>query len=98
MFTKLTNDDINVLVDGELGVNSLRLIEIVNGISNGKFVDIGVETGKSSRILLNNAIEKNNHVWGIDPIPAMGQDILDNPNYHYLCADSVQTGKNWDYG
>ena len=99
MFNKLTQNDIDVLVEGELGINSLKFIDIVNNIgTNKKLVDIGVETGKSSRILLNNAIEKNNTVWGIDPIPNMGQDILDNPNYKYLPADSVKTGAEWKNG
>lgn len=99
MFNQLTQNDINILVEGELGINSLKFIDIVNNIGNNKkLVDIGVETGKSSKILLNNAIEKNNIVYGIDPIPAMGQDILDNPNYKYIPEDSVKIGSEWKNG
>ncbi len=99
MFTKLTPEYTKELVEGELGINSLKFIDIVNNIgTNKKLVDLGVETGKSSRILLNNAIEKNNIVYGVDPIPNMGQDILSNPNYRYLAADSVKTGKEWKDG
>jgi len=98
MFNILTKQDIDWLVEGELGINSLKFIDIVNGISNGKFVDIGVETGKSSMILLNNAIEKNNLVWGIDPLKNIRKDILENPNYKYIQDDSVETGKNWKCG
>lgn len=99
MFNKLSQRDIAILVEGELGINSLKFINIVENIgTNKKLVDIGVETGKSSRILLNNAIDRNNIVYGIDPIPAMGQEILDNPNYRYLNADSVATGRDWKNG
>lgn len=95
MFNELTQNETQTLIDGELGINVVRFMEIVESMGNNNiFVDIGVETGKSSKILLNKAIQKNNKVFGIDPIPNMGQDILDNPNYEYVNGDSVSTGDN----
>jgi len=96
MFNELSPNEIQTLIDGELGINVVRFMEIVESMGNNNiFVDIGVETGKSSKILLNKAIQKNNKVFGIDPIPDMGQDILDNPNYKYIKGDSVKTGAEW---
>jgi hypothetical protein len=98
MFKNLQKEDVDWLVDGELGINSLKLIDIVNSFSNSIFVDIGVETGKSSMILLDNAIEKNNFVFGIDPLKNIRQDILINTNYRFIQDDSVEVGKNWNNG
>jgi SAM-dependent methyltransferase len=93
MFNILDENQINGLINGELGINVIRFMEIVNSMGkNNTFVDIGVETGKSSKILLNNAIENNNKVIGIDPIPAMDPAILENPNYVYIKGDSVHFG------
>ena len=99
MFTKLSDQDIINLKNGELGHNIGKLIEIRDSFGkNNLFVDIGVEGGKSSRILLDNAIENNNHVCGIDPIKDPGiSDILQNPNYIFLQKDSVASGKDWKY-
>lgn len=99
MFTKLTETDINVLKSGELGHNISKLMEIKKSFGkNNLFVDIGVESGKSSRILLDDAIELNNFVCGIDPIKDPGiSDLLENPNYIFLKKDSVASGKEWKY-
>jgi predicted O-methyltransferase YrrM len=95
MFNNLNNQQIQQLINGELGINVVRFMQIVESMGrNNIFVDIGVETGKSSKILLNNAIEKNNKVIGIDPIPNMDPEILKNTNYEYVNGDSVATGIN----
>ena len=96
MFNVLSDKQIKELIDGELGINVIRFMEIVESMGiNNTFVDLGVETGRSSKILLNNAIEKNNHVIGVDPIPAIDPTLLLNPNYTYVNADSVSTGENY---
>jgi len=96
MFNELSPNEIQTLIDGELGINVVRFMEIVESMGNNNiFVDIGVETGKSSKILLNKAIQKNNKVFGIDPIQGMEEWILKNPKYTYIKGDSVETGKNW---
>lgn len=97
MFTKLSNDDINALKNGELGHNISKLIEIRDSFGkNNLFIDIGVETGKSSRILMDGAVEKDNYVCGIDPIKEAGiNDLIENPNYIFFQKDSVEAGKLW---
>jgi cephalosporin hydroxylase len=99
MFNKLSAQDVINLKDGELGHNISKLIEIRDSFgSNNFFVDIGVEGGKSSRILLDDAIAKNNYVCGIDPIRDPGiSDILQNPNYIFLQKDSVVSGRDWSF-
>ncbi len=93
MFNNLNNTDVQILIEGELGINVVRFMQIVESMGTDNiFVDIGVETGKSSKILLNNALEKRNKVIGIDPIPNMDPEILKNPNYEYVNGDSVATG------
>ncbi len=86
------------LIDGELGINTLKFLEIKNNLgSDNIFVDLGVETGKSSRILLENSINRKNIVYGIDPHMYAGHisDCLEHPNYNFIKEDSVIAGKNW---
>lgn len=99
MFTTLDKTQTEQLIDSDLGINVVKFIEIVENMGeNNIFVDIGVETGKSSKILLNNAIQKNNKVFGIDPRPCLQSGILENPNYNIIKGDSVVIGKTWDKG
>ena len=99
MFNNLNETDIQTLINGELGINVIKFMEIVESMGTDNiFVDIGVESGKSSKILLNNAIDKQNQVYGIDPVPVLEYAILQNPNYHFIKGDSVETGINWNKG
>lgn len=99
MFNKLSEQDIAALKDGELGHNISRFIDIRKSFGkNNFFVDIGVESGKSSRILLDDAVDQNNFVCGIDPIKDPGiSDLIANPNYIFLKKDSVTAGKEWRF-
>ncbi len=96
----LTKDYIEFIKNGELGENMLHLVEIIEGSQgNEVYVDIGVETGKSSKVLLHGAFSNNNKVYGIDPIPVIGIDgILNHPNYTLIKKDSVVAGREWDKG
>jgi hypothetical protein len=96
----ITDEYWDFIKNGELGYNAQILISVVEGTpDNGILVDIGVETGKSSKLLLHNSIAKKSKVYGIDPIPTVSiPGILDHPNYQFIKADSVTTGKNWDKG
>lgn len=92
----LTEHQIFNIKNGELGFKSTeKLMSIINNIKNGITVDIGVYEGKSSMLMINNSIENNVKVYGIDPIPYFRSD---HQNYTYIKADSVQTGKEWDKG
>lgn len=93
----ITQEYVDFLKDGELGSNILKLVEIIDeNPGNNILLDIGVESGKSSKVLLHKALEKNNLVYGIDPIPGISiPGILDHPNYTFLQQDSVVVGKNW---
>ena len=94
MFDFLSKSMIDELINGELGINVIRFMEIVDSMGdNNTFVDLGVETGRSSKILLNNAIAKKNKVIGVDPIPCIDPSVLLNPNYKYLNEDSVSAGE-----
>ena len=88
------------LIQGELGINSVKFLQIKDSLGeNNIFVDLGVETGKSSRILLDKALQKNNTVFGVDPHLYQGyiNDCLSDPNYIFIKEDSVSTGENWSH-
>jgi len=89
------------LLQGELGINSVKFLKIKDSLGeNNIFVDLGVETGKSSRILLDKALQKNNTVFGVDPHLYQNyiNDCLSDPNYIFIKEDSVITGKKWSHG
>lgn len=96
----LSPEYLNFIKNGELGENMLHLVEIIEGRGgNQTFVDIGVESGKSSKVLLHGAHANGNKVFGIDPIPTIGiAGILDHPNYTLLKQDSVTAGRDWQHG
>ena len=92
----LTEQKINYIKNSELGCKSTeKLMEIFDSIKNGTIVDIGVEEGKSSLLMLNYATENNNRIYGIDPIPYFQTN---HPNYTYMKMDSVKVGENWKGG
>src|SRR5688572_29090202 len=93
----LSPEYMNFIKNGELGENMLHLVDIIEQREgNQVFVDIGVETGKSSKVLLHGSIANNNRVYGVDPIPTIGiSGILDHPNYTIIKQDSVTTGRDW---
>jgi cephalosporin hydroxylase len=72
---------------GELGVNAERLRELVKTIHHGFLIDLGVQYGGSSRILLTEAVERDNHVVGVDASPFC--QFPSHPNYQSMVADSV---------
>jgi hypothetical protein len=100
MDDKLDQNYINFLVDGELGENMLHLVNYIDVMPPNKIlIDLGVETGKSSKVLLHKALEKNNRVFGIDPIPSVTiPGILTHPKYTFIPKDSVSTGRDWPHG
>lgn len=98
MFNTLSQETIEFLLEGELGINVELFMKILQPLHHSKFIDLGVETGKSSMILLHRALEKNNKVWGVDPIKAISENILKNPNYTFVQQDSYKTGKDWNNG
>jgi hypothetical protein len=88
------------LIQGELGINTIKFFEIKESLGkNNIFVDLGVETGKSSRILLDKSVENNNHVYGIDPHMYKKHilDCLSDPSYTFIKEDSVTAGEKWSY-
>lgn len=99
MFTRLNDESKDFLVHkSDLGINALKFISIVESFSgNNKFLDLGVDAGKSSAILLHDALEKNNHVWGVDVIRSPSP-LLQHPNYTFIRQDSIETAKEWDHG
>lgn len=96
----LTPDYLNFIKNGELGENMLHLVDIIeHREGNQIYVDIGVESGKSSKVLLHGAHANGTRVFGIDPIPTIGiPGILDHPNYQILKQDSVTAGRDWVNG
>jgi predicted O-methyltransferase YrrM len=79
-----------------LGENARELYKIVQLFTNAMFVDLGVKTGNSSEILLMNAYENNNHVYGIDvDFSMLSPYISCNQNYIPLYGDSVTIGEKW---
>ena len=50
----------------DLGVNSERLLELVQTLKNKRFMDLGVRYGASSTILSFDADKNNNQVCGCD--------------------------------
>jgi predicted O-methyltransferase YrrM len=89
------------LIQGELGINTIKFLEIKDSLGNNNiFVDLGVETGKSSRILLDKSIDRNNKIYGVDPHMYKGHiaDCLEHQQYNFIKEDSVIAGKTWNYG
>jgi hypothetical protein len=78
---------------GEVSFNKFN--EIINSINNGILVDIGVYEGASSKMMIKNAVNNNNTIYAIDPIPGFSSD---NPNYNFIKDDSVLVGSKWDKG
>lgn len=72
---------------GLLGVNGVRLRELVKTIRHGFLIDLGVQYGGSSRILLTEAVEHDNHVTGVDA--SVFCQFPSAPNYQPVVADSV---------
>ncbi len=91
----LSESDVN-LINTEFGpVSTQKFYKEINEIKNGTLVELGVYMGASSRLLIDKCIENNNQIFGVDPVPYFNSP---NPNYHYLKADSVQVGKDWNNG
>lgn len=98
MNDNLNKDFIDFLIDGELGENVANLIKLIDDekCRNKVLIDLGVESGKSSKVLLHKAQERNNRVFGVDPIMGIGIDgIMNHPNYTFLKKDSVSVGAEW---
>lgn len=78
----------------EFGEESFnRFNGIIKSINDGILIDIGVFEGASSKMMINKAIENNNVIYAIDPIPCF---YSDNPNYNFIKDDSVSVGSKWD--
>lgn len=81
----------------DLGENYLHIKNICEQFSNSTFVDLGVREGISSSLLLKNAKEKNNKVFGIDvDFTPLMNDVSIHPQYTKICGDSVTIGRNWE--
>ena len=81
------------LVKTEFGeVITNKLYNCINSIHNGTLVELGVDTGASTRLLESSLDSNNNVAFGVDPIPNY---ISKSPSYSYLQDNSVEVGKNW---
>jgi cephalosporin hydroxylase len=88
-------------LNSDLGIdNAINLLNIVKSLgSDNTFVDMGVWHGFTSHILLSDAKEKNNKVFGVDvKYDDTDKSILDNTNYTALIGDSSTLGKIWQNG
>lgn len=80
----------------DLGNNSYRLYDTVSTYSNSTFIDLGVRSGASSMIMLLDAVEKQNKVFGVDvEFNTLVEEVSSHPSYTTLLGDSVTLGKNW---
>ena len=83
----------------DLGVNAWVLADLVKGMKNARFIDLGVRLGASSAIMSINAAENNNKVCGcdlmFDGFQKQGARFV-NEDYTCYMADSVTLGKDWD--
>lgn len=95
-------DDIHHILSNEycdLGINGLRLFNLIEPYTNLVCVDLGVRHGASSAILSYRAEEKNNHIFGCDITFKVLDDLYDRSfKYHKVAADSVTLGKMWREG
>jgi len=92
----LSEGNIADIKNSELGYKSTeKLMSIINNVKDGILVDVGVYEGKSSMLMINNSIQNNCQVYGVDPIPCFRSE---HPNYHYIKDDSVKVGKEWNKG
>ena len=83
----------------DLGVNAWVLADLVKGMKNARFIDLGVRLGASSAIMSIDAAENNNKVCGcdlmFDGFQKQGARFV-NEDYTCYMADSVTLGKDWD--
>lgn len=98
-----TNEQILRQISGsDLGNNAYHLYEVIagnQGIRNGTMVDLGVRCGNSSEILLMEAEERNNKVYGVDvTFDDLRADLHNRKNYTKILGDSSTVGKNWKDG
>lgn len=81
----------------ELGENSKYLYKEVLKHKNAIFVDLGVNKGISSEIMLINSDENKNKVFGVDvDFSCLYSEINNNKNYTKILGDSSTVGKNFD--
>ena len=79
----------------DLGVNSERLLDLVQTMKNKRFMDLGVRYGASSTILSFDADKNNNQVCGCDlyfppeDVEYKGCDKLLGRSYKKYQDDSV---------
>ena len=83
----------------DLGGNAWRLFDLCQGVSNARFLDLGVRDGMSSALMSFDAKEKNNRVCGCDvdfsSFLQNGEHFVDDTYTRYQ-ADSVTLGKYWE--
>lgn len=83
----------------DLGLNGERFYNKLKKYKNCKMVDLGVRTGVSSAIMLEDSIVNNNKVFGVDITKdKVNQNVLNHINYTFILDDSVKAGKQWDSG
>jgi len=86
----------DIIFYSDLGKHIPRFIEVIEGLGKDNLlIDIGVDAGHSSRILLHNATKSNNRVIGVDASDKV-VDNIKHPNYSFIISDSVTAGKNYD--
>lgn len=88
--------DLSNFYKTDIGINANVLYEVSSKYKNSIFVDLGVREGVSSEILMIDAKEKNNTVYGVDvDFKFLNKNLQNNTNYKIIKSDSVTLGKNW---
>lgn len=83
----------------DLGENAWKLLDVVRGFKNARFIDLGVRLGASSAVMSVEAADRGNKVHGCDLMfDGFQREGARFVNSDYMCyqADSVTLGKNWD--
>jgi hypothetical protein len=81
----------------DIGINANYLYEITKKYKDTIFVDLGVRSGISSKIMLLDSYKNNNKIYGVDVDWSMLCNSVDtHPNYTKILGDSSTIGKYWN--
>jgi len=82
------------VVHSDLGNNSLIFYDKIKKYHNTIMVDLGVRSGCSSSIMLEDAEMNQNKVIGVDVENVVDSSVLNHPLYRFIQSDSCKASLN----
>ena len=85
--------EVQLIIDEYGPTSTQRFFDEISKVRNGVLVDLGVCDGFSSRLMVENCVEHDNHIAAVDINPRFTSN---NPNWNYFKYDSVYVGEKWN--